>query len=323
MKYVAIFDAFLRDTVNLNQTRLDQLAERVEAIMKALKADPVLGPLIRGHIPQGSWAQRTIIKPLEGKEFDADFLLFLYEQPGWTPTTYLEKLYEAFGRHAVYEAMRTLKTRCVRIAYANDCHVDVVVYLVLADGRQVIVNRDLDEWEDTNPEGFTAWMRSKDTITEGNLRRVIRLLKFLRDHKASFAVKSVILTTLVGGVVDQQHKLGDPAHYADVPTTLRSVLNDLDGWLQAQPVLPTIEDPSCPGTDFNHRWDQAGYARFRDKVRTYAAMVEAAYTEPDPETSLRRWQAIFGESFRKPPSRASSRRFGPVAAPTAQTGRGG
>src|SRR5207247_11077484 len=73
----------------------------------------------------------------------------------------------------------------VRIAYANDCHVDVVAYLVLADGRQVIVNRDIDDWEDTNPQGFTNWMRSKDTITEGNLRRVLRLLKFLRDHKVA------------------------------------------------------------------------------------------------------------------------------------------
>jgi hypothetical protein len=162
-----------------------------------------------------------------------------------------------------------------------------------------------------------------DTITEGNLRRVIRLLKFLRDHKASFAVKSVILTTLVGGVVDQQQKLDDPAHYADVPTTLRSILNDLDQWLQAQSDLPTIEDPSCPGTDFNHRWDQAGYARFRDKVKTYAAMVDAAYAEPDPDTSLRRWQEVFGDFFRRPRSTTSKPRFGPVAAPTAQTGRGG
>jgi hypothetical protein len=323
MKHVAIFDAFLRDTVNLNQARLDQLDERVKAIMKALKADPVLGPLIRGHIPQGSWAQRTIIRPLEGKEFDADFLLFLHEQPDWAPASYLEELDDAFDRHPIYEAMHTLKTRCVRIAYANDCHVDVVVYLVLANGRQVIVNRDIDDWEDTNPQGFTNWMRSKDTITEGNLRRVIRLLKFLRDHKASFAVKSVILTTLVGGVVDQQRKLDDPAHYADVPTTLRSVLNDLDVWLQVQPNLPIIEDPSCPGTDFNHRWDQAGYARFCDKVHTYAAMVDAAYTEPDPDISLRRWQKVFGNSFRKPPSTTSKPRFGPVAAPAAQTGRAG
>lgn len=129
--------------------------------------------------------------------------------------------------------MRIAKTRCVRIVYANDCHVDVVVYLKLADGREVIVNSDLDEWEDTNPQGFTAWMRTKDDITAGNLRKVIRLLKYLRDHKETFAVKSVILTTLVGGVVDEGRKLLDPSHYADVPTTLRSILTDLDEWLQA------------------------------------------------------------------------------------------
>lgn len=49
------------------------------------------------------------------------------------------------------------KCRCVRLVYANSMHVDIVPYLKLDDGtREVIVNRDRDEWEDTNPEGFTA-----------------------------------------------------------------------------------------------------------------------------------------------------------------------
>lgn len=52
-------------------------------------------------------------------------------------------------------------------------------------------------------------------------------------------------------------------------------------------------------------------------------MVAAAYTEPDPDTSLRQWQRVFGDSFRKPPSTTSKPRFGPVAVPAAQTGRGG
>jgi hypothetical protein len=323
MKLTSWFTAFLRDIVNLNQTRLDQLDSRVKAIVAALKADPVLGPLVRGHIPQGSWAHRTIIKPMDDREFDADFLLLVDEQPGWTPADYLEQLYDAFGRHPTYKAMRIRKTRCVRIVYANDCHVDVVIYLKLADGREVIVNNDLDEWEDTNPQGFTTWMQAKDDITAGNLRKVIRLLKYLRDHKETFAVKSVILTTLVGGVVDEGRRLLDLSHYTDVPTTLRSILNDLDDWLQARPILPLIEDPSCPGTDFNHRWDQAGYANFRDRIHSYAAKVDAAYLEPDLDVSVTLWQEIFGGSFIKPTTPASSGRFGKVVAPAAQTGRAG
>lgn len=323
MNLTKYLEAFLRDTVNINQHRLTQLDDRVEAVLTALKADAMLGGLILGHIPQGSWPQETIIKPLPGKEFDADFLLHLVPQPGWRPVRYIDELDSAFGRNGVYDSKRKPKNRCVRITYANDCHLDVVPFLKLSDGRQVITNHDTNEWEDTNPAGFTAWMRERDGIAGGDLRRVIRLLKYLRDYKGTFAVKSVILTTLVGGVVTRERKVEDPAHYMDLATSFRSIINDLSVWLDERPDLPLIEDPSCPGTDFNHRWDQAGYANFRDKVRSYAAKVDAAYLEPDHDKSVELWQSVFGEAFKRPASTSGSGKFGPVVPPAGRTGRGG
>jgi hypothetical protein len=68
-------------------------------------------------------------------------------------------------RSSVYKEMVRKKNRCVRIGYANDCHIDVVPHLVLATGRQVIVNSEEDKFEDTNPQGFTAWMKEKDDLT--------------------------------------------------------------------------------------------------------------------------------------------------------------
>ncbi|MGH3716505.1 MAG: SMODS domain-containing nucleotidyltransferase, partial [Micromonosporaceae bacterium] len=63
MKHIDYFDNFLKNTVNLSQFNLDTLEGRVESIYGALKADPDLGPRIVKKIPQGSWAQRTIISP--------------------------------------------------------------------------------------------------------------------------------------------------------------------------------------------------------------------------------------------------------------------
>ena len=73
MKLLNYFKDFLDSTVNLNQTRLDLLDQRVQAIVSCLEDDSVIGTLIENHIPQGSWAHRTIIRPLPGDEFDADF----------------------------------------------------------------------------------------------------------------------------------------------------------------------------------------------------------------------------------------------------------
>jgi hypothetical protein len=59
------------------------------AITTFLKAHPELGPLVLDVIAHGSYAQRTFIKPRVGRDFDADVLLELVEQPDWEPCKYL------------------------------------------------------------------------------------------------------------------------------------------------------------------------------------------------------------------------------------------
>lgn len=296
MKFSTAFNEFLVNTVNLNQTRLDQLEGRVQAIVACLKGDATIGAKYQDHIPQGSWPHKTIIKPLEGEEFDADFLLLLKEDLSWSanPKEYLQQVRSAFKRSATYKDMVRQKTRCVRIVYANDCHVDVVPHLVLADGRQVIINSAGNVFEDTNPQGFTDWMKEKDDLANGNFRRVIRLLKYLRDFKETFSCPSVILTTLLG---EHVQSFDAATRYADVPTTLRNLTEDLSSWLSLYFTMPTIEDPSCPGTKFNHRWDEATYENFRTRLMDYASAIAAAYDEPDEAKSLAAWQQIFGPDF--------------------------
>lgn len=299
MKLPDYFSSFLTNTVNLNQTRLDQLDARVDAIVVCLGVDDVIGPLLVEHIPQGSWAHRTIIKPVNGREFDADFLLHLTERPEWSanPKSYVQQVRDAFGRSSSYKDKVRKKNRCVRIVYANDCHVDVVSYVVLADGRQMIVNSEENKFEDTNPQGFTDWMKDKDGLANGHLRKVIRLMKYVRDYKGTFSVPSVILTTLLGERVEAYQT---DTRYSDVPTALLNVLADLDQWLQRYPTMPIIEDPSCPGTSFNHRWDQDRYEKFRKIINLYALWVEEAYHEADKAKSVEAWQRVFGPDFKAP-----------------------
>ncbi|MEU9880352.1 SMODS domain-containing nucleotidyltransferase [Streptomyces phaeochromogenes] len=310
MQHVNCFTTFLRDVVNLSQAKLDLLACRVDAIYQALKSDPELGPLILGKKPQGSWAQRTIINPVGDKEFDADFMLHLQEVLDWAgnPASYIDKIYAALHRHSTYNDMpHTRKCRCVQLTYANSMHVDIVPYLHLADGREVIVNRDENRFEPTNPAGFTAWMKEKDDIAGGNLRKVIRLMKYLRDHRNSFTgTRSIILTTLLGERVTQSTALLEPGCYANVPTALLTIVEDLDQWLQARPYKPSIPDPSQSGLTFDHRWNQATYAYFRDRINTHAREIRAAYDETDSATSVRLWRDLFGSRFPEPPKTSSS-----------------
>lgn len=327
MRHVSYFDNFLKNTVNLSQFRLDTLEGRVESIYAALKADPDLGPRIVTKIPQGSWAQKTIISPQNGKPFDADFLLQMTEEPDWSDDLkkYTAAVYKALDDHPRYGTMpHGRKCRCVYVEYAeNAMHVDVVPFVVRADGSQNIINRDDNCWERTDAAGFTEWMRNKNKITNGHLRKVIRLLKFLRDHKDSFTgTKSILITTLLGEQVAEWRKFTDPGYYSDLPTSLLHLISDLDNWLQTRPSKPSITDPSGSGVTFDHRWSQETYSYFRDRIHAHAAEITAAYHEADEATSIAKWQALFGDKFQAPETATSSTKFAAVgAASAAATGK--
>jgi hypothetical protein len=322
MKLADHFNVLLKDTVNLSPSKLGLLDEHVEAVYKALKADDQVGPFIIGKTPQGSWAHRTIINPVGDNEFDGDFMLAMKEDPDWSgsPKNYIDQVYGALHRHSTYKSMpHPRKCRSVQLVYATSSrmHMDIVPHLNLADGREVIVNRDDDQWEKTNPQGFTEWMKNKDSIANGNLRKVIRLMKYLRDHKNSFTgTRSILLTTLLGEQVTQLQAISNPNYYSNVPTTLLHVIKDLDAWLQARPFKPSIPEPSNPEINFDHRWDSSTYRYFRERIHAHAVQIEDAYKEQDKDSSVQKWQAIFGGGFKAPTSSSSSPKF-PAAASAA------
>lgn len=325
MKHPTYFNQFLKEQVNINQGRLDKLSTRVDRVYAALQADEVLGSLVKDKLPQGSWPHRTIIKPKANGEFDADFLLLLDETSDWdgNPSWYPNELYAALGRNSTYAAMpHGRRTHCVYLEYAVEsdigCHLDIVPYVELSDGRKVIVNRKTNKWEDTDPLGFTSWIKVRDDITGGNFRKIVRLMKYYKVHRGSFGgVPSIILTTLLGERVSALDAAIDPTCYGNIPSTLIKVVTDLDIWLQARPTKPTIYNPGGDGTTFDHRWEQSTYSNFRDRMNTCAAKMNEAADEPDNEKSMKLWQEIFGDSF-TPVSTSSassaSSKFGGVAA---------
>ena len=303
MKLIAYFKHFLDTTVNLNDDRIATLNERVDAITSFLRDHEVFSEYFLDVIPQGSYAQRTIIKPVGTKEYDADVLLALKEHPDWTPAEYTAELKKAFEGSWRYKGKAHKRTRCVYIDYADDFHLDVVPYV---ESRDDITNNKTDDWEHTDPQGFTAWMEGKGRIVGGGrLQAVLRLLKYVRDSKKTFAIKSCLLTILVGQRVEGSKTVFDEKYYVDLPTALVHILEDLDTYLQANATMPAIWDPAGTGQDFSQRWDQDGYTTFRTQIHYYAGKVREAYDEQDKTKSLTAWQAVFGVGFKAPPATES------------------
>jgi hypothetical protein len=297
MKLVRYFDAFLENTINLNPARMELLDTRTIAITNFLKGDEVFGGLVKTTIPQGSFAQQTIIRPRKDGTFDADLLIHLDPIPDWEACEYVGKLYTALGRSPVYKEMRHRRTRCVYIDYADEFHIDLVPYV---ESNGYITNNKTNEFELTDPKGFTGWLKDQNRITGGHLIKVIRLLKYVRDITWGVSVKSVILTTLVGERVAEIIKAIDPGCYSDVPSTLKRIVADLDDYLQRNPFLPAITDPGGTGDRFDERWDQDGYTSFRNKIKALRKKVDEAFDAEGTEASVTAWQAIFGDTFKAP-----------------------
>jgi len=317
VKHTDYFKNFLENTVNLSTFNLETLSQRVDTIYSVLKADEDLGPKVKKKIPQGSWPQKTIISPQNGKPFDGDFMVQMVEDPEWAADLkkYGDAIYNVLHNKSPYKDMpHGRKCRCVYVNYANNAmHVDIVPFVIRADGNQYIINRDDNAWERTDTDGFTNWMKEQDKIANGHLREVIRIMKFLRDHKNSFTgTKSILLTTLLGERVEAWRKIIDSGYYTDLPTALVHIVSDLDEWLQARPFKPTIMDPSGSGTSFDHRWTQETYSYFRDRINSHAAEMKAAYDETGFDESVRKWQALFGDGFKAPKTTSSAGKYSSV-----------
>lgn len=303
MKLIKYFDEFLKQTVNLNQTRIDTLNSRVDTITGFIKNSVTFKEYFKETKKQGSWAHKTIIKPSSKKdEFDADVLLFMDKVDDWEAKDYISNLYSVFRSSELYKNKVSRGSRCVTLDYADEFHIDIVP--IFDDGiflpKYMIANRNDNVFEETNPDGYTEWFLDKNKFTEKNhLVKVVRLVKYLRDIKGNFSVKSILLTTLLGQQVNDDTNFGDDKDedYPDLPTSLKTIFNRFDAFLQENPTMPEISNPSLESETFTRHWDQDIYSNFRDKINLYAGKINDAFDETDRAESAKKWQNVFGEGF--------------------------
>src|SRR5262245_40030355 len=129
MKLTEHFKDFLDDTVNLNMTRLDQLESSVSAIKDFIRASE-WKPRVKHFTEQGSWAHRTIIKPVEEKAFDADLVVMVEAVADWDARTYLTTLRAIFADSGTYKDKVRRFSHCITIEYAGERKIDIVPCIV-------------------------------------------------------------------------------------------------------------------------------------------------------------------------------------------------
>lgn len=299
MKLVKLFDEFLKNTVNLNKSRIDLLDDSIGAL-KTFVRDADWKPRVRTFEEQGSWAHQTIIRPVDGGEFDADLLVMVDPVEGWSAADYVNTLGAVFSSSKTYEDKAKTYDYCVTINYAGERKIDLAPCVLgrLRQGSMEVCNRN-GGFEETSPLEYTEWMKEKNGYSGNNsFRKATRLLKYLRDIKGRFTCPSVLLTTLIGYRITFVDQYGDD--FEDVPTTLKTIMGRLDDWLQMYPDKPAVTNPKLPTEDFSSLWKtQEQYARFRDEINRYRKWVDEAFSMEGRQESIAAWQKLFGEEFGK------------------------
>ena len=146
-----------------------------------------IGPLPIVHIPQGSFALGTAVKPLGGDEYDVDTVCLLQHTPGQITQKQLKDLVGNRLKHpqSRYKDMiepRNGGRRCwtIRYADASKFHLDVLPaipddygWLValgvpkeLAETAICLTDRktwsdSYSEWPRSNPKGYIAWFKDR------------------------------------------------------------------------------------------------------------------------------------------------------------------
>lgn len=293
------FGKFLRDTVNLNQSRLNSLESNVDALKSFIRQQD-WGAKPIDFFGQGSWAHKTIIKPVDGGEFDADLLVMVAPVEKWTADRYIDSLYQAFRYSSTYQDKVQRFSHCVTITYVGDRKVDIAPCVKdrLWSGTYEVCNRNTNAFELSAPIEYTAWMRQQNGYSGSNsFRKVTRLLKYLRDIKARFTCPSILLTTLIGNQIYWWDK--NTSAFADTPSTLQTVMGRLDDWLQLRESKPTVTNPALATEDFAAQWTDSQYANFRDMIHKYRVWVDEACDAKTRAESIKAWRRLFGDDFAK------------------------
>lgn len=299
MKLTNDFKEFLSDTVNINQTRINRLNARVETIKNFLRASNWEAK-ISTFIEQGSWAHDTIIRPVDGGEFDADLLVKVRPVDGWSAAQYVKELGSIFLNSGQYSTKTVIYDYCVTITYADDCKIDIAPLVMDREyqGTLEVCDKRNDKFDESQPIEYTRWIREKNGYSGNNsFRKATRLIKYIRDIKKRFTCPSVLLTTLIGHRIDWFDK--DSGAFSDTPSALQTVMGRLDDWLQNHPNKPVVQNPSLPSENLANLWNDTQYANFRNFVNKYRKWVDEAIDAQTKSDSIEKWRKVLGDEFAK------------------------
>ena len=298
------FRFFLRDEVNPDMERVRRLRSGIRGVRVHL----------RNHLHgfqridrQGSLSLDTLIKPVqEDDEYDADVQVVMNPRDGWDPKDYLDAVHDALAQNTDYRDKLQPGTRCVTIRFANKFSMDIVPRITRGQQHQICNGID-NQFEETDGVGYQRWFHAKSKITNINLKRAVRLLKYVRDREDNYIAKSIMLTTLAARTIQEGDRGRDQVK--SVAATLATILARMDADLRSQTTRLTVRNPVLSSEKFDRHWADGQFEIFQASIRRYAEIADSALSSESVPESTGWWRRLLGEGFgrqyKSPPRKSS------------------
>jgi len=267
------------EKLQLDKTRRKKIESSYQAIQEVLENDTEYFNSKKFEIyPQGSVRIGTTVKPLVKNEFDLDIVLHIrdniYEQTN--PMTVFNELKRVLSENGNYKGKVQSKTRCVRLDYVGDYHMDILPgcqHSINDEDKIVIPDRELKKWLISNPRGYAKWFMSKaesvrqsllekayaaeeipsdDFVAKKPLQRAVQIIKRCRDlffeSETDYATPSIILTTLAGELYQNQESIFE---------TIDSIISQIYSKVNISKINRIkVLNPVDNEEDFTDKWER-------------------------------------------------------------------
>jgi hypothetical protein len=223
------------ENLQLSPSKREKVENRYKGVCEWIESDN--GIFNKAKIyPQGSYRIGTTILPVKDGEFDLDFVVQI--DADWESMKFIE-IYKKFKDRLVenpnYKPMIEEKSRCIRIKYASEFHMDIIPCCTenkTPDKNRIMVPDKIErDWVISNPEGYANWfenkyIREEEIFLKGfsdygqilekaeelpqevpfqlkqPLQRAVQLIKRHRDiyflNQQDYSPSSIVLTTIAG-----------------------------------------------------------------------------------------------------------------------------
>lgn len=276
----------MAESLQLDDTRRERMETAYKAVHQFVMDDPIFFKgLVSEAYAQGSVRIGTTNKPYTGSEFDLDTVIQLRcISARYSPSYILNQLERRLSEPGSrYRDKLDPKSRCIRIRYENDFHMDVLAACQESESCKntiLVANKDSGTIDKSNPRGHADWFidqankviesllekadqrmaASLEKLPADNFRRKkplqrsVQLLKRYRDiffaDDDSYATSSVILTTIAG-----QYYGGEPSIYTTMDGIISRIVTDANRFQTVVGGRIKVLNPVNLNEDFTSKWD--------------------------------------------------------------------